>query len=159
MITPWQYANTSEASHQVALFMWANRAAKYGLVCANNQELWQEIALSLVSYEQYAVPELEWLHAIPNGGLRSKATAGKMKAEGVKSGVFDVFWPLVRFGFPGLYIEMKQPGKINNTSTEQRRFAAHCEEQGYAMYVCDNWRDAADTVQLYWEGRLDDGQG
>ena len=36
------------------------------------------------------LPELTLLHAIPNGGHRHKATAARLKAEGVKRGVPDL---------------------------------------------------------------------
>ena len=36
------------------------------------------------------IPDLDLLHAIPNGGHRNKATAGRLKAEGVKRGVPDI---------------------------------------------------------------------
>ena len=39
--------------------------------------------------------ELDLLFAIPNGGLRNRATAARLRAEGVKRGVSDLFlrWP------------------------------------------------------------------
>ena len=55
----------SEHAHQVALFDWAN-------------------------LHLGRMPELAAMYAIPNGGARSKATAGKLKAEGVKAGVPDI---------------------------------------------------------------------
>ena len=42
-------------------------------------------------------PCLKWLHHIPNGGLRNRVVAGKLKAEGVRAGVSDYFlpWPML----------------------------------------------------------------
>ena len=40
------------------------------------------------------IPDIDLLHAIPNGGHRNKATAGQLKAEGVKRGVPDIFLPV-----------------------------------------------------------------
>ena len=37
-------------------------------------------------------PELKWMFAIPNGGIRDRITAARMKQEGVKSGVWDIFF-------------------------------------------------------------------
>lgn len=48
------------------------------------------------------------MYAIPNGGLRSKATAGKLKAEGVHPGMPDIGVAAARDRFHGLYIEMKK---------------------------------------------------
>lgn len=57
---------------------------------------------------EHFYPELFFMHHIPNGGKRDKVTAKKrLKAEGVKPGVPDVFLPVARKGFHGLYIEMK----------------------------------------------------
>ena len=38
------------------------------------------------------IPGIELLHATPNGGGRSKAEAGRLKAEGVRAGQPDVSW-------------------------------------------------------------------
>ena len=52
-------------------------------------------------------PELKWLFAVPNGGKRSKAVAGKLKASGVKPGVLDLNLPVRRGLFTSLWIEKK----------------------------------------------------
>lgn len=45
--------------------------------------------------------------AIPNGGFRPKATAARLRDEGVRAGVPDLFVPLARHNRHGLFIEMK----------------------------------------------------
>ena len=52
-------------------------------------------------------PELNLLFHIPNGSYKSKAQAGLFKAMGLKSGVPDLFLPVARGEFHGLFIEMK----------------------------------------------------
>ena len=42
----------------------------------------------------FKVPELELLHHIPNGGMRSKAEAVRFKRTGVKAGVPDLCLPV-----------------------------------------------------------------
>lgn len=74
-------------------------------------------------------PELCWLHAIPNGGARTASVGAKMKAEGVKRGVWDVFLPYPKGNWHGLYIEMKY-GK-NGLTQEQKEFGAFVDGQGY----------------------------
>jgi hypothetical protein len=93
-------------------------------------------------------PELRWFHAIPNGGLRSKAVAVKMKAEGVRKGVSDYCLPVQRGGFAGLYIELKRVS-AGRTSQEQRDFIAFVREQGYRAEVCKGWQQAWDAVRDY----------
>jgi len=82
-MNPATIAKESESSHQIALFA----------MCALNMKKY---------------PELKWFHAIPNGGFRDKITAGKLKAEGVKSGVSDMFLPVKCDAYSGLYIELKK---------------------------------------------------
>lgn len=70
-----------ESGHQEALFNWAG-------------------------YNMQRMPELEYLHHVPNGGKRDKATAIALKRQGVKAGVPDVVLPVPRGEYHGLYIEL-----------------------------------------------------
>lgn len=101
-------------------------------------------------------PELADLHAIPNGGKRGKATAARMKAEGVKRGVPDLFlsvpvwgrpintWPSPSTGdWHGLYLETKAPG--GSLTPEQRGFMQRAASHGYA---CATYRSADEGVTL-----------
>jgi len=57
-------------------------------------------------------PDLSKMFAIPNGGLRNVIVASKLKREGVKAGIPDVFLPVARGGFIGCWIEFKvRPNK------------------------------------------------
>ena len=47
-------------------------------------------------WAEAARPELALLFAVPNGGRRDKVTAGRLKAEGVKAGVLDIWLPVAR---------------------------------------------------------------
>jgi hypothetical protein len=102
----------------------------------------QWCSLSLAKY-----PELKWIHAIPNGGKRGFKTAKSLKAEGVKPGVFDVFLPISRGIFHGLYIEFKF-GK-NKLTSEQAEFMKYCQENDYKTAVCYSGQDAAQIVVNY----------
>src|SRR5262245_53141739 len=51
------------------------------------------------TYENH--PELRLVFAVPNGGLRHKATAIRLRREGVRAGVPDVCVPLAHRGFNG----------------------------------------------------------
>lgn len=92
-------------------------------------------------------PGLELMHAIPNGGARHKAVAGKLKAEGVKAGALDVQWPVCRGGFIGLAIEFKHGDGV--PSKEQRERITRLQEEGWCVALCWNWRAAAKCVQGY----------
>src|SRR4051794_30465888 len=80
----------TEHGHQTALFAWANRAMWEGVAAANDMTRYTKP----IREASPLLPQLKWLHAVPNGGERSKAVAGMMKAEGVKPGVADIFWPV-----------------------------------------------------------------
>lgn len=87
------------------------------------------------------------LHHIPNGGKRTKQEAAQLKASGVVSGVLDLFLPLVRRGYVGLYIEMKLPGE--KLRTEQLGFAAKVAENGYGVYRCDSFDGFRKIIEWY----------
>lgn len=74
------------------------------------------------------------IFAIPNGGHRHMLTAVKLKAEGVKAGVPDIFCAVARGGRHGLFIEMKRKG--NSTTPQQVVWLATLAEQGYECDVC-----------------------
>lgn len=93
-------------------------------------------------------PELHLLFAIPNGGLRHKATAGRLKAEGVKSGVPDICLPVARKGFHALYIELKRV-KGGRASAEQSTWIEALNEQGYFAEVCHGWDSARRVIEWY----------
>lgn len=120
---PEDYAKAgTEHAHQVALFMWASQNLQY-------------------------YPELKWMYAIPNGGERNVAVAGRLKAEGVKCGVSDICLPVSCMGFHGMYIEMKKPG--GRESAEQKEFATFLRAQGYYYECCDHWEKARDSLIAY----------
>lgn len=56
-------------------------------------------------------PELAELFAVPNGGARSKKTAGMLKAEGVRAGVLDLYLLVPRGGYHGFAHELKAEGR------------------------------------------------
>lgn len=93
------------------------------------------------------IPGLEQMHAIPNGGARHPAVAAKLKAEGVKPGVPDVYWPLPRGAFTGLAIEFKHADA--GPSKEQRLRINELQLAGWCVCVCWDWQAAARTVLGY----------
>lgn len=92
-------------------------------------------------------PELRYMFAVPNGGLRKKATAGKLKAEGAKAGVPDICLPVARGGYHGLYIEMKFG---YNTATEaQHDYGVFLTGQGYCSTLCRGYDQAVEVIEWY----------
>lgn len=163
-MTPEQLAAVNaEHSHQRALFAWANMAERVGF-----ENAWVDRSyIGCLDYSAHTVPELRWLHAIPNGGYRDKVTASKLKVEGVKRGVSDIFLPVPMpdRSYCGLYVEMKRPktmkaGKrkaevvaqsAGELKPEQDEFVAYARHMGYAVAVCFSWDQAAKQIQSYIE--------
>lgn len=98
-------------------------------------------------------PELRLMHHIPNGGRRSKAEAARFKAMGVRAGVPDIFLPVARGRYHGLYIELKaMDGKLTK---QQKEFLEYVRGEGYAGVVAYGAEAAMDTIARYLKGVLD----
>lgn len=102
-----------------------------------NQEE-HNLQCACVRWFTYQHPELAGLlFAVPNGGARSKATAGRLKAEGVVAGVADLILlvprPAPAYPYLALCIEMKT--KTGRQSPEQKEWQAKVESHGYKYAV------------------------
>ena len=95
-------------------------------------------------------PGLALMHAIPNGGGRSRAEAGMLKAEGVLAGVPDLFLPAPIGPYAGLYVEMKR-AKGGRVSPEQRAIIAALKGQGYCVEVCHGADEAINAIIRYYQ--------
>jgi len=93
-------------------------------------------------------PECRWLYACPNGGRRSPIEAKNLKAEGVKAGVSDLFLPLSRQGYSGLYIEMKRR-TLGKASDLQLEFHDHVRKEGFKAEVCHGFIEAKKLLEWY----------
>jgi len=69
-----------------------------------------------------------WIFAIPNGGMREKMIAAKLKTEGVSSGVPDLYIPALK-----IWIEMKSAtGKL---SPVQKQWIEYLRNLGDTVLV------------------------
>ena len=91
-------------------------------------------------------PRLGTIFAVPNGGYRSKATAGRMKSEGLKAGVWDIFIPIQMGQHCGMWIEMKV-GK-NRLTPGQFAFR-NTVGDAYKWKVCYSWHNAVEATCEY----------
>jgi len=102
----------------------------------------QASVFTWASWNFSAMPELRLMFAIPNGGHRNLLVAKKMKAEGVKPGIPDIFLPVARGGFHGLFVEMKTAsrkpvkGGKGGLSDVQCEWIGDLRNQGYKVAVC-----------------------
>lgn len=109
--------------------------------------------------EQQAV--VEWCDAmgvpvfhVPNGGSRHPAEAAHLKAQGVKPGVPDLFVPVARGGYHGLFVEMKR-GKGGRLTKEQAEWIRLLRGQGYCAWCCHGAENAIPLVERYVAGEIE----
>lgn len=120
-------------------------AAEYRKLVTEHGEQEALIAKCALHYAEY--PELRLLFAIPNGGLRDKRVAAKLKAEGVRPGVPDLCLPVARCGSHALYIEMKTDR--GSLSREQSDWLASLNLQGNCAVVCHGMNEAWEILIKY----------
>lgn len=133
-MTPEQLAaNGTEDGHQAALFCWAQKNAS-------------------------VYPGIEKMFAIPNGGARDSRTGARLKMTGVKPGVPDIFLPVPKGRFAGLFIEMKKPKdstakvRAGTVRKEQVEYIEFLRSMHYCVAVCYTWETATETIQHYYMG-------
>ena len=113
----------TEHQHQVNLFQWAKaQSGKY--------------------------PELKLMFAVPNAAKRNLNTAMYMKAEGLASGVPDIFLPCARGAYHGLFIELKR-AKGSVVSKTQKVYLDGLNMQGYKAVVCYGFDEAKNVILGY----------
>lgn len=98
------------------------------------------------------------LHAVPNGGDREAWVGAKMKAEGVKKGVPDMFLPIPIGMYAGLVIELKIPKryteKDGGLSEHQMKWLWRMRDYHYASVVAYGWVAATKALRSYYEKTL-----
>lgn len=112
----------------------------------------QATLFSWAAMKCWRLPELRLLFHIANGGARRKSEAARFKAEGVKPGVPDLFLPVARGPWHGLFIELKRQ-KGGKLSKAQTVWLTELQEQGYLAKVAYGWKDAALLIEDYLNGR------
>lgn len=110
----------------------------------------QSAFMNYVHYREADMPELQWLHAVPNGGARDAVTGARMKAEGTRKGVWDICWPYPRGEYIGLYLEFKH-GR-NKLTPEQEAFGEFVRKQGYKTAVAYTVEKAIEILEEYING-------
>lgn len=95
-------------------------------------------------------PVLKWLVHVPNGGKRSKAVAGKLKAMGTKKGVPDLTCHRSCGQWKGLAIELKAPKK--HPSADQEDWLRMFHSEGYLAGLAWSLEDFIELVTAYVTG-------
>ena len=115
-----------ESAHQQQVIEWArmaSRSAKY--------------------------PMLELLHCSLNGVKLTKTQAVIAKSQGMLSGVPDLFLPVTRGKYHGLYIEMKHGS--NTLTDNQKKFLQNAANVGFAVSVCYSAQEAIKRIEDYYK--------
>lgn len=108
--------------------------------------------IKIFNYAKYN-NKLRWLFAIPNGGSRDIREAARLKLQGVKAGVSDMFLPIPNSMFHGLFIELKVG--TNKTSQLQDEFIDYVRNNGYMAKVCYGADEAIRTIKSYLEEKYE----
>jgi hypothetical protein len=122
---------SSEFEIQAAIVRWARTAA--------------EIPPRISS--RSCLSRLRLLYSVPNGGLRNRVVAAKLKATGTLAGVPDLCLPVARHGAIGLYIEVKTAS--GSVSPEQRAVMRDLANEGHCVAVARHPGDAIDLLIAY----------
>lgn len=104
---------------------------------------------SCIDFARVSVPHVV-VFAVPNGGKRTKAEAGTLKAMGVLAGVYDLC-VLLRQGGVG-FIELKAPGKgtpSDRRSPEQIQFGIDADLWGAQLGCVDTIEDFERTLRAW----------
>ena len=94
-------------------------------------------------------PYLWMLHSSLNGVKMTKAQAGRAIAQGMLSGVPDLFLPVPKNGYHGLFIEMKYGS--NKVTENQEKFLQNAANVGYAVSVCYSANEAIKRIKDYYQ--------
>lgn len=124
----------------------------------NTPEADMQVALfDIIRLNETKWPLLQRVIHIPNGELRDKATAGKLKALGVRPGVWDISVEVPKWedfssetynsSYPGLKIELKAPGK--KLTPAQIDWGAYYKSRGFDTAVCFSWPKAFNRIVTY----------
>jgi hypothetical protein len=94
-----------------------------------------------------ALPALQYLHHIPNGGRRNVIEAQRMKREGVKAGVPDYQLPYRVGDRAGVVFEIKS--STGRLTSEQRWWLQHYADQGWLSFMAFDWVTASRILTAY----------
>ena len=99
---------------------------------------------SVIQYLSWVKPRALFYHC-PNGELRSKATAARLKSMGTLAGVADLTF--ISDGGVTSFIELKAPGKY--LSPAQKAFRDTVTSLGCQYAVARSVDDVADALQRW----------
>ena len=108
----------------------------------------QHMIFQFASLMSNKYPELRLLNSSLNGVRLTPGQAVKAKKAGMKKGFPDIFLPVARSGFHGLFIELKRESHGVATQ-EQKKWLSELEKQGYRACICKGHAVAEKLILEY----------
>ena len=99
---------------------------------------------------RHEFPELKLMFHIPNERHCDAREGKRLKLMGVKSGVPDLYLPVARGGYNGLFIELK--AENGKPSENQMWWFNELNKQGYFSAICYGWVQSAELITKYLRG-------
>ena len=118
----------------------------------SGEDAQQVLVVDWAMVHQNEFPELKWLFHCPNGGKRNAFEAAKFKRLGVKPGVSDLFLPVPKGDYHGLFIEMKYGN--NKLQPSQKEFLSDMAKQNYFVVTCYSGEKAVEIIKKYIQGDI-----
>jgi len=111
--------------------------------------------MALIQWSGYHPIARDHLIAIPNGGFRNILEAIRLKRQGVRPGVFDLFLAYPCGQLHGLWIELKAPKPYDARITpEQQDWFNKMKRMKYDATFSYGWIDAAICIENYTDIRI-----
>ncbi len=107
----------------------------------------RDIQIAAIKYLDMIGGDAAKIFHIPNGGSRNLLEAVSLKAQGVRSGIPDLFLPVARGHFHGLWIEVKSPSGSATKAQAERMMALRTD--GYMVSLCRSAEGVIDCVKNY----------
>lgn len=102
-----------------------------------------------VLFAECTLRGLQMVH-IPNEAKRTARVGALLKAQGMRPGFPDNFFPYARQGYHGLFIELKRAKKsASKVSPEQRQWINSLRAAGYRAEICYGAKEAMTVVTEY----------
>jgi hypothetical protein len=106
--------------------------------------------IALFDWASYR-PDLKLMFHVTNEGRRTVQHTQSLLRQGMKPGVPDIFLPIAKGPYHGLFIEMKR--RIGGRQTpEQKEWQRALLEEGYCAVVCKGFEEAKDVIDWYMKG-------
>lgn len=106
--------------------------------------------IALFDWASYRT-DLQLMFHIPNEGRRSVQHTASLLRQGMKPGVPDIFLPVAKGRYHGLFIELKR--KYGGRATpEQKAWQRALIDEGYCAVICKGFEEAKETIDWYMKG-------